>query len=439
VDGLGDLSCQCAPGFGTGGFCSDRYTSLLGGAQQDVLLSVAVHPLTGDTYAAGYTYSPVIDSQVRADTVRCVLRVGNLIPDLGLRSPQVNAGTVDMLLIKLNSAGERAWTRLVGGYAFDLARGIAVDATNSAVYVTGDSSGYSPDLNMFDGLVSKGFADVVIVKYDTQNGTRLWSQSVGGLKDEQGLSIGLDADSNCYVAVQAGSYAPGQAMWDGMQFIGGWDVVLLKLNSNGTLLWSRITGSSTGTEHAYAIAVSPFGDAFIVGRTNAAFGGSDPITGGQDLFALKYDASGNLFWTRVMGSNQSDLAYAVALDPDGSSLVLSGACGGSLNGQAYNGGSTDAFVIKLRRSNGSEVWTRLIGAATPQGEAGVGLALDRSGNIFVGGGVLPCNAGEFALDNRPCMGAGDIWVSKLDSNGSRQWSQVCPSLSSLTPALLIAF
>ncbi len=60
------------------------------------------------------------------------------------------------------------------------------------------------------------------------------------------------------------------------------------------------------------------------------------LPGTHDIFLLKYDTSGNLLWTREMGTGQPDTSFGVATSSDGY-VYISGGSGSSFNGQPYKG------------------------------------------------------------------------------------------------------
>ena len=59
--------------------------------------------------------------------------------------------------------------------------------------------------------------------------------------------------------------------------------------------------------------------------------------GGSDIVLLKFDAFGSLLWTRETGTSGDDYGYGVSVTPDGSSIYVTGYSYGTLNGQPYAG------------------------------------------------------------------------------------------------------
>jgi hypothetical protein len=59
----------------------------------------------------------------------------------------------------------------------------------------------------------------------------------------------------------------------------------------------------------------------------------------------KYDASGNLLWTKQFGTSADDHAFGISSDGLGN-LYIAGATSGDFDGP--NAGESDAFVAKIR-------------------------------------------------------------------------------------------
>src|SRR2546425_1032036 len=108
---------------------------------------------------------------------------------------------------------------------------------------------------------------------------------------------------------------------------------------------------------AVGIAVDASG-VYVAGLTWDALPGQTSA-GSGDAFLRKYDASGNVLWTRQFGSSDFDQADNVAVDASGA--YVAGVTAGAFPGQT-SAGSADAFVIKYDTS-GNVLWTRQFGSS----------------------------------------------------------------------------
>ena len=111
----------------------------------------------------------------------------------------------------------------------------------------------------------------------------------------------------------------------------------------------------------------------------AVAGPSGPSNGQDDAFIGKYDPAGNLQWTVQLGTAANDYAYGVAVDSRGNALVV-GATQGSLGGA--NAGGYDAFLSKYDAA-GNLKWTRQFG--TSGNDFANGISTDGFGNFYVTG------------------------------------------------------
>ena len=181
-----------------------------------------------------------------------------------------NAGYDDAFVGRYSVTGGQGWTRQMGTAATDTGMGVTVDALDN-VFLAGATGG-----NL--GSVNAGGYDAYVVKYD-KNGTRLWSAQFGGTASERLSSIASDG-TNLYVAGDITDLQPtyGQA-----------DFFLARLNPDGSVAWTRRTGTSTPealTGIAYSAALNSI---FVTGH------GKTSATGFfQRVYVARYSVDGTL-------------------------------------------------------------------------------------------------------------------------------------------------
>jgi hypothetical protein len=90
----------------------------------------------------------------------------------------------------------------------------------------------------------------------------LWAKSSGGVGDDLGYKIELDASGNIYTA---GIFS-GTASFEASMLTsrGGYDVYLAKYDFQGRLLWVRQLGG-VGYETVWGLSVDASGNAYITG------------------------------------------------------------------------------------------------------------------------------------------------------------------------------
>ncbi len=116
-------------------------------------------------------------------------------------------------------------------------------------------------------------------------------------------ALAVDAEGNVYVTG-----------WQKV-FNAGIDVVTLKYSPDGELLWEQRYISAGGNNTANDIAFDASGDIYIAGASW--------IDDHFDLMLLKYNSDGELLWDRTLdnGDEQWDVGYALSIDPDGNAIV----------------------------------------------------------------------------------------------------------------------
>jgi uncharacterized protein (DUF2147 family) len=80
---------------------------------------------------------------------------------LGSLGGGTNLGQGDVFLMQCDSAGTQVWTRLLGTTATDIGTGAAFNISDGYIYVTGNTSGN------LDGNINAGGLDVFLLKYNS--------------------------------------------------------------------------------------------------------------------------------------------------------------------------------------------------------------------------------------------------------------------------------
>ena len=197
---------------------------------------------------------------------------------------------------------------------------------------------------------------------------------------------------------------------DGNTISGGWDIFLIKYNSSGTKQWTKQLGTSL-EDWGNGVTTDSSGNIYVTGGTYGDLDGNTN-SGGEDIFLIKYNSSGTKQWTKQLGTSSNDGGYCVTTDSSGN-IYVTGVTEGGLDGNT-NSGSFDIFIIKYN-SSGTKQWTKQLGSSSQ--DEGYGVTTDSSDNIYVTGQT------SGGLDENTNSGSFDIFLVKYNSSGTKQWTK----------------
>jgi len=276
------------------------------------------------------------------------------------------AGEADFWLLKLDKKGNRIWDKTYGGSGYDYASSL-VQTSDGGYAVAGSTESRGA-----------GGRDFWLLKLNSQ-GKLLWNRTYGGSKDDEARSL---------IQVNDGGYL--LAGWTDSYGAGTYDFWLLKLNSQGKLLWDRTFGER-GWDEARTIIQTSDG-----GYTVAGFTWAKGVEDDDDLWLLKLNSQGKLLWDRTFGGSKEDRASSLIQTSDGGYAVA-----GSTTSKGA--GNYDFWLLKLDKQ-GNQIWDRTFGAGT----------LDWANSL-----VQTSDGGYVVAGSTESKGAGgrDFWLLKLNNQG----------------------
>lgn len=332
----------------------------------------------------------------------------------------VSNGTVsphDFYLIKTNVFGDTLWTKTYGGVADDFCYSIEQTAVDSGyllvgytesfgtgskdVYLiktdfngnalwsktyggTGDDVGYCVRETSDSGFIIVGYTksfgsgleDIYVIR--TNNvGDTLWIKTIGGVGNENGWSILETNDSAFVLTGFTGSFGSGDA-----------DVYLIKINSSGTLLWSKTYGG-IAVDVGYSVLQAD-DKGFIISGYTTSFG-----AGYRDVFLIKTDSTGNALWSKTYGDTLNDEGLYLKQTSDGGYIIV---------GYRQFSPNLDFNVYLIKcDSHGDTLWTKFFGGTY---EAGLSILQAVDGGYAISG-----------YSRLSFTGYSDAYLIKTDSSG----------------------
>ncbi len=369
------------------------YTTFVGGSTGDALGSaIAVtSSATPSVYVAGITTAtdlPTTPGVVQPDS-------GSPAGSNCTTSQTTTTPCTDGFVFQLNSSGAPTYVTYLGGSNDDGAFGIAIDASGNA-YVTGftfssDFPTKNPIASTLNNNVpsSPPYEDAFVSEINPAGTAFVYSTYLGGMNNDFGSGIAVDKNNAAYVAgstyssdfpVSTGAYQTGCGTngycnaGSGLIFS---DAFVTKIAASGTALsYSTYLGGSSD-DFGMALNLDAAANIYITGETTDdnphVTTGDFPVVGG---FETKYgngnaSAGSNAFISEITpaGHGASDLLYS-----------------------SYLGGST--------------------------ADAGLGLAVDATGNAFVTGSTLSSDFPTANAFQTSLNGNSDAFVSYVVPGGS---------------------
>ena len=266
----------------------------------------------------------------------------------------------------------------------------------------------------------------------------VWAKGMGGTRSDFATGVAVDGSGNVYTTGYfwgTADFDPGAGTFN-LTSAGGFDIFVLKLDSDGDFVWAKQMGGADSSEFAHGVAVDGSDNVYTAGLFQGTVD-FDPGAGTLnltadffDMFVSKLDSDGNFVWAKQMGGAGFEIAFGVAVDGSGNvyttgSFVLTadfdpGA--GTFN--LTSAGGTDAFVSKLD-SDGDFIWAKQMGGASPDEPKG-GVAVDDSGNVYTTGqfhGTADFDPGPGTFNLTASGTSHDIFVSKLNKDGDFVWAK----------------
>jgi len=376
------------------------YTTFIGGAAKDTAHGIAADA-AGNAYVIGYARSadlPTTDNAFQRSFA---------------------GGWSDGVVIRLDTAGTPTYVSYLGGNQWEDPIQMAIE--DGLIYVTGDtdSDNYPTTANAYQGNRA-GHTDGFVAVFDpAQSGdaSLVYSTYFGGSSSDEAWAIAV-RDGIIYFAGNTQSTDlptrnPFQAEYSGASSWGG-DAYLAKLAPSLTgdeqLVYGTYFGG-TRDEISGGVAVDSAGNMYWCGATESTdfptTVGSPSFGGGKyDAFLVKLNPAGSsCIYSLLIGGSGNDGLRGIVVDAAGDAYVTGGTGSDDFplvdpiqdtwaGGNGYEGlGPGDAIIARFDAA-GTMLFSTYLGGRGD--EAGLGIALDQSGNVYIAGGT---KSSELATEN----------------------------------------
>jgi hypothetical protein len=227
-------------------------------------------------------------------------------------------------LIKTDGNGNKLWDKTFGGAGTSPGNSI-IQSADGGFVIIGSIVSYGP--NNING-------DVWLMKTDS-NGNKLWDKTFGGAASDVGYSVIQTTDGGFVIVGDTRSFGAGSG-----------DVWLIKTDGNGNKLWDKTFGG-TGTDWGYSVIQTSDGSLVIVGSTAVT------DIGPQDIWVIKTTSDGNKLWDKKFGGNYRDIGNSLFPSADGGFVIVG-------DTKSFGDGGDDVWLIKIDGS-GNKVWDKTFG------------------------------------------------------------------------------
>jgi len=341
-----------------------------------------------------------------------------------------NAGQYDIYVVKYDALGNVLWAKSAGGSDWDEAQSISSDASGNS-YVTGNFSSSSIAFGTIT-LTKAGSSssqDIFVVKYDAL-GNVLWAKRAGGTDSEKGYGIATDLNGNVFVT---GYFQSTSVVFGATTLVNtagaSFDIFVAKYDPSGNVLWAKSAGG-TNWDYGQNVSDDAFGNVFVTGyfrSSSITFGGTtltNASTGSDDIFVVKYDASGNVLWAKSGMGNNQDNVYGISTDKSGN-VFVTGIFSYIIFGTTIlnSTGIGDVFVVKYD-ALGNVLWAKRAGGGVTSYSWGYDISNDVGGNVYVTGyfNGSSITFGTTILTN-VSSNTYDMFVVKYNTSGNVLWAK----------------
>jgi hypothetical protein len=265
-----------------------------------------------------------------------------------------NNGDYDWWMLKIDKNKDTVFSVSYGGSEYDKCRYAIGNEDGTSMAFGSIHSLYDGDLDTSQ-IVDTALCAWWLLKLDVQ-GKIIYQKAYNGNGLHGGRSMLQTADGGYLLC---GWSTSDNNMFSGNY--GSYDTYLMKVDKNGNMQWIKNYGGSESDRCRSVIQTNDGGYVFNGGSYSNDHDFAGQNKGLRDMMVVKVDSLGNTLWSRLYGGKSMEHAFGLSLDWDGNILVCgedSLDSGGDCNGL---NGAYDGWAIKINQANGDTMWTLNLG------------------------------------------------------------------------------
>lgn len=353
-----------------------------------------------------------------------------------------------LVLLSSNAIGQLNldWALSFGSQNNERSSSIEVDSEGN-VFVSGTfQNSLELNPNGSGGTVnSNGGLDFYIQKSDN-TGSFLWGRSFGGVADDDVYSMVSNSLGEIIITGEfrgTVDFDPGAGTYS-LTSNGFGDVFVLKLDSQGSLIWVKSfggnfvdVGQAVDLDSQENIIVAGFFSESVNFNPNSGNSFSNSI-GLEDCFVVKLDGFGDFVWVKTFGGVSTEYINDIRIDAN-DNIITTGYFFGEVDFNPSFDQSilssianADVFIQKLN-SVGEFLWVKSFGGQ--DFDSGNSIDVDQTGNIYSVGrfsGQVDFDPGfgsNLLSSNGQNPNSPDCFIEKLNPNGEYVWTKTFGSAS----------
>lgn len=239
----------------------------------------------------------------------------------------------DYWAIKLDSYGNKQWSKFYGGTFTDTPNDVVQTIDNNYIIV-GSSDSVDVDITN-----NKGSYDFWVIKI-SETGSLIWEKSFGGTEIDKAYGITTTNDGNYLIIGDTRS-----SDQDVSNNYGAADLWLIKITPNGDLLWDKSLGGSN-FDSGSAISKTHDGSFILSGNSRSSNGNLTENEGQNDAWIIKIDLNASIEWQKTIGGTEIDFTNDVT-QLNGGTYVAVGETSSSNQDITENKGFSDLLIITI--------------------------------------------------------------------------------------------
>ncbi|MEN9855487.1 MAG: hypothetical protein RLZZ157_613 [Pseudomonadota bacterium] len=226
---------------------------------------------------------------------------------------------------------------------------------------------------------------------------------------------------------QPALFVAGAQKIDGKQQSGVTKLTNLTTSTTSTGFDSDVVAAKGSTATTRAMAKGPDGSVYVIADATGAVNGQKPKSS-QDVVMMKYDSTGQVVWTRSLGSAAAAQGFSISVGKDGTIAVAGAVDGKADNAASTTGNGRDSFVAAFDKE-GRDLWYHQQGAVGSDEASHVTVGDD--GTVYVLGSTTESYGGAQAL------GGKDVYLQGFSATGEVKFTTSLGSAGDDTPAGLV--